>query len=1635
MTLTTEPVNQSLVRQVQRALGEKTQAARFAQVLYGQESFKDTAAATSDWLAANARAACDFIVEKSRKKPKLRIRSGPTPPDGADGTVIEILNDDMPFLVDSVIGELQARSLAVRFLLHPIFKVERDKMGRLQMLIGPGDQNWNDGRQESYIAVYLQPLPESVRRDLAKSLLDVLVAVRQVVDDWQQMLRHVQAAISHLESGPPQVPEGELHEAIAFLRWLEAGNFTFLGAREYQFAGHSQTGDLVPVQRAGLGVLRDPQVHVLRRGTELVDLTPEIRRFYAAPAPLIITKASVVSRVHRRVHMDYIGIKTYRRDGTLNGEVRVVGLFTSQAYVRSPREIPFVRRKVETVQQTSAYPVASHAGKALMNVLETFPRDELFQIEPEQLREWSEAILDLETRPRVRVLARVDRFDRFVSVLVYVPRDRYGSAVRERIGVLLAEAYRGRIAAFYPFFTDGPLVRVQFIVGRYDGPTPEVDVAQLERGIVEMLRTWNDRLADALAGDGPRGELLLAKYRTAFSAGYAESFTVGRALEDIARIERLERGLPVAIDFYREADAPLHRIRAAIYRYGGPIKLSQRVPLLENMGFVAIDERSYQIFPRDAEGPREVTLHDMVLETADAAPLDLGRHDKRLEEAFLATFHGVADNDSFNRLVIAAGADWRNVATLRAYAAFLRQLGSPFGLRYIADTLFRHAGVTRDLLELFHVRFDPGRKLALEDRAAAEAPLRKRIEDALAAVPSLDEDRILRQFLSVVGATVRTNFFQTRPDGKPPETIAFKLDSNAVDLAPRPRPYREIWVYSPRVEGVHLRFAPIARGGIRWSDRAQDFRTEVLGLVRAQVVKNAVIVPSGAKGGFLPKQLPRSGSRDEMQKEGVAAYRIFISALLDITDNLKDGKVVHPPLVVRHDSDDPYLVVAADKGTATFSDIANEISAAHDFWLGDAFASGGSVGYDHKGMGITARGAWECVKRHFREMDVDVQAQPIRVAGVGDMSGDVFGNGMLMSDHIQLVAAFDHRDIFIDPNPRADSILERRRLFNLPRSSWQDYDQAKISKGGGVFSRSSKSIAVSEEMKALLDLSAATITPAELVRAVLRCRVDLLWFGGIGTFVRASAERDEDVGDRANDPLRASAAEIRAKVIGEGANLGVTQRGRVEFAARGGRINTDFIDNSAGVNTSDQEVNIKIAVAPAVRAGKLASDARRKLLSGMTEEVAAASLRNNYQQSLALSLAAMRSVRDLPDYVLLIRALEDRGLLVRDLEALPSDTELQERARTGLGLTRPELAVLLSYAKIALQHDILRSKVPDEPRLEGWLAGYFPAKLRESFAAGISSHSLRREIVALGLTNAVVNRGGPAMAARIAFEARRSASDVAAAFAVAREVFDLPALWKRIDELDARTQGSAQLRLYAATQDLVREQTRWFLRDGAAADDLAGMIDRHKLGLAALKTALEDIVPPRCKVRLERRAGELCEGGIPAHLAADVAALDVLAQSPAITGISQAMGAPIPDTGRTFLEIGEHLRIADLITKGSAIPVQDQYDRLAVSQAIGQLSAAQAVFTRAAIAAGGSEAWRSGQPDRLARVQSTLDELAGDDMLSVSRLVVAAGRLSELAAGSVSPSASARRARRRDRSGHATSGSRPARKPARQARS
>ena len=1063
------------------------------------------------------------------------------------------------------------------------------------------------------------------------------------------------------------------------------------------------------------------------------------------------------------------------------------------------------------VLRSSGYSPDSHSGRALLNVLETLPRDELFQIAPDQLARISEEVLKIDLTPRPRAFVRRDEFRRFVSVFVYVPRERHNTQVRLAIEKMLEKAFDGHLESATPFFPESPTVRVHYVVWRREGDLQNPSEAYLETEVEKIITTWSDEFRDCILGRyGSAGYELVSKYLDAFPAGYQETNRPERALRDMVGFEKLGPNRRTEIDLHRDDLTDPHSVRATLQQLDEPLTLSRRVPILENFGFDVISERTFLLTPKLDSEARRVYLHDSDLRIADCDGADPLARRGDLEDGFLAVWSDAAPNDRFNGLILAAGLSWRQVAVLRAYAAFYRQTGTPYGTIYVSEVLNKYASVTADLFALFDAVFNPANGRSVEEREGERAAISARIRAELDKIPLLDDDRILRDLLTLINATLRTNFYQGNVNKGAPEIIAFKLRSREIDWLPAPKPYAEIFVHSPRFEGIHLRAGPIARGGLRWSDRQQDFRTEILSLAKAQQVKNVVIVPQGAKGGFVPKKLP--ANREAIQAEGIACYKSFVSSLLSITDNLVKGEIVPPADTMRRDGDDPYLVVAADKGTATFSDIANEISLSRGFWLGDAFASGGSAGYDHKKMGITARGAWEAVKRHFREMNVDIQATPFTVAGIGDMSGDVFGNGMLLSKAIKLVAAFDHRDIFIDPDPDpAMSWEERRRLFELPRSSWQHYDRSKLSAGGGIYSRGEKSVTLSAEAQSLLRLK-AVVTPNELLNAILRAPVDLLWFGGIGTYVRGSGETDLQVSDKANDAVRVAAKDVQAKVIGEGANLGVTQRGRIEFALLGGRINTDAIDNSAGVNTSDVEVNIKIALGAAVAKGKLDTRSRNELLAAMTDEVASAVLRNNYLQPRAISLAEMDGLSDLGFQQRLMQRLERQGRLDRAVETLPSDAALLERQVARQPLTRPELAVLLAYAKIDLEDELIQAPVPGDPYLAQALFAYFPPMMRERFAAEIDEHPLRREIIVTSLSNDIVNRGGPTFIVRMIEETGRDPADIAYAFAAVMAVYQVQAMYAGIDALDCKIDGQSQLCLYRRVQDLLRRQTAWFLR-------------------------------------------------------------------------------------------------------------------------------------------------------------------------------------------------------------------------------
>jgi glutamate dehydrogenase len=1541
---------------------------------------EDFAQVSVETLEASLRRAHAAILHRAPGKPLIAIA------ETSAGTVIDVICQDMPFIVDSVLGAIRARGGVIRFITHPVVPVTGSAKG-----LEIGAEPEAGGRLDSFLKVFIAPLADIA--GLQAELDAVLTDVQRAVADWQSMLARLREATAALAQTKARFPAPALAEARHFLDWLGDHNFTFLGMREYQITGEGKTAELTPVKKSGLGILADESFKFLRSGPDFVEMTPQHVAFLRDKDPLMVTKANVRARVHRRSHMDYVGIKLFDEAGALSGELRVVGLFTSMSLATPNTDVPLIRRKIADVMARSREDPQGHAGKALMSALLGYPRDELFQIGVDQLFDFATTIASLADRPRVRVLPRIDRFDNFVSALVYVPRDRYTSDIRSAIGDHLALRYDGRVSAYYPNFLEGDLVRVHFIIGRNGGATPRPKIEKLEAEITALTRSFGELLVEAAGEAGA-----VADYREAFSPSYQSNTSASEALADIGIFRALNAESDSAVRFGKRVGGD-GVLGLKVFHWKNPIPLSDRVPILENFGFRVIDERTYTIRPADGD---EHYLHDMVLSLPGMEGLKVDEIAPRLEAALLAVWSGQAESDGFNQLTLRAGLDWTEIAILRAYMRYLRQIGIPYSRAYLATVLAGQPDAAKALIALFDALLDPAFAGA-RDKAADTA--RAAISKALDKTGSLDEERIVKRLHNLVESTLRTNAFQRLADGSRPAALSFKFDCAEVDELPQPRPYREIFVYSPRVEGVHLRFGAIARGGLRWSDRPDDFRTEVLGLVKAQQVKNAVIVPVGAKGGFVPRLTPLGADRETVQREGVACYKIFVSTLLELTDNL-DGDVIVPPEgVLRRDGDDPYLVVAADKGTATFSDTANAIAIEKNFWLGDAFASGGSVGYDHKKMAITARGAWEAVKRHFRELDRDIQKDPFTVVGVGDMSGDVFGNGMLLSKAIKLVAAFDHRDIFIDPNPDATkSFAERARLFALPRSSWQDYDTKLISRGGGIFSRSAKSVPLSEETRLALGLKGATATPQEVMTAILKADVDLLWFGGIGTYIRASGETDAEAGDRANDAIRITGADIRAKVVGEGANLAMTQRGRVQYALAGGRLNTDAIDNSAGVNSSDLEVNIKIALGSLMRAGTMTLEERNAFLPTMTPEVAALCLQNNYLQTLALSMTQKRGMAEFPDHVSLIETLEKKGLLSRAVEFLPSPPALAERAAAGQPLTRPELSVLLAYAKNTLYADLLKSSVPDDPYLGKELFFYFPETLAKTYPETIENHRLRREVIATVLANAMINRGGPAFVEELTAATSADAGQVAYAFAAARDIYGLVELGAAINGLDGQMSGMTQLALYEEVEALLVRETLWFLRNTSQSEGLSALVGRYRKGIDEVRDTLGDLMPQYFVSAIAEAAARFEKGGTPRDIAKTVAQLPVMGLATDIVLVSERSKVSVASSAAAFFGVLETFNLGAIIEQASRIVLSDRFDRMALDRALANLMRAQRDLAVDVLTAGSGpiagrqNKWKASQNDAVNRAIGAVASLTEGE-LTVSRLSVAAGLLSDLARG------------------------------------
>ena len=1510
---------------------------------------------------------------------------------GLEHTVIEIVNDDMPFLVDSVSAEIHRRDRKIHLLLHPVIRARRDAGGgRIEITDTIGAPS--DAVIESYMHVEIdQETEPSELESIRVSIEHILREVRLAVQDWRKMRARLQEDTTELETAKLPMPAEEVAEARAFLKWLDDGNFIFLGHRRYGFSTRDGKDYLEAQPETGLGILRDIRPESVRRGNEA--LSPEFSAYARKKDLIIITKANSRSVIHKRVPMDRVGIKRYDDQGNLVSEDRFLGLFTSAAYNRSIFDIPMLRLKAKRTLDRAGLDPHSHNGKALIDILETFPRDEFFQITDDELFDIARGVLLLQERQRVALFTRKDVFERFIACYVFVPRDRYTPEFKDRAKALLEEVLQGRDTQVYDHVTGSALARGLFIVRTTPGRIPEIDVRRLEAQIGEIARTWGDRLLDSLVvKQGEElGIDLHHRYKKAFPLAYAERFSADAALYDIGHVEHVLATGELVVDLYRHrADAA--EFHCKIIHAGPPVPLSEIMPRLENMGLKVLAEVPYEVQPLGASQP--VRIRDFSL-AGEGMQDDLEPVKEKFQEAFIRVWSRQAENDGFNRLILGAELQWHEVVVLRAYAKYLRQIGVAFSEQLIQQTLAKHPAITRAILQLFANHFDPAIGDVGMGRKGAALGIRSQIEDALERVTNPDEDRILRLYVSLIEATLRTNYYQRDAEGERKLYVSFKLDSACVPELPLPRPMYEIFVYAPWMEGIHLRGGKVARGGLRWSDRREDFRTEILGLMKAQMVKNVVIVPVGSKGGFVVKN--PSADRPTFQKEGVFSYQTLLRGMLDITDNLRGDAVVPPRDVVRRDGDDPYLVVAADKGTATFSDIANAISAEYGHWLGDAFASGGSAGYDHKGMGITARGGWEAVKRHFRELGLDTQREDFTVVGVGDMSGDVFGNALLLSPHIRLQGAFNHSHIFVDPDPdAARSHAERRRMFDN-RLNWNSYNPELLSPGGAVFERSAKSVTVSDRVQQLFDLPKKTVTPAELMRAILLARADLLWLGGIGTYVKASDEDHTSAKDRANDAIRVDGNELRVRVVGEGANLGFTQRGRIEYALAGGKINTDAIDNSAGVDTSDHEVNIKIALYDAIARGELASiEERNRVLAEMTEDVGHLVLRDNYEQTQAISITHTLGEQILDTQARFMRGLEKAGKLDRSIEGLPDDETIAERHAHGLGLTRPEIAVLLAYSKMVLYEDLLKSDLPDDAQLVDDLVLYFPELLRGRFRPAIDRHRLRREIIATVITNAMINRVRPTFAWQMTDETGKSYSDVARAFIIMRDSFDLRTVWAEIEALDNRLAASVQLEMMIAVARLLERAIVWLLTSSHAKLDVAALINEFRPRIAAIQNHLDQILPPSILNGVIARESELTADGIPQELARRIASLDVMSSAMDIIRIARMdAGHSVEEVARVYFGVGARFSLDRLRTASSNIAAETPWQKTALQTLVEDLFTYQSALASRVITeadgAGGDpvETWLAHRARAVERVDQTMHDFRAATTVDLAMLTVA----------------------------------------------
>ncbi|NBA96876.1 NAD-glutamate dehydrogenase [Pseudomonas sp. R5(2019)] len=1580
------------------------QVALFAEQFFGIISMDELTMRRLSDLAGCTLSAWRLLERFDHAQPQVRVFNPDYERHGwqSTHTAVEVLHHDLPFLVDSVRTELNRRGYSIHTLQTTVLSVRRGSQRELLEILPKGTQG-EGVLQESLMFLEIDRCANPAELILlARELEQVLAEVRVAVADFEPMKAKVHDLLALVDQTPFAIDDDEKAEVRGFLEWLLGNHFTFLGYEEFVVNADAVGGHLVYDEQSFLGLTR-----LLRAGLKAEDLRIEDYAVNYLNEPLLLSfaKAAHPSRVHRPAYPDFVSIRQIGADGKVIKECRFMGLYTSSVYGESVRQIPYIRRKVAEIERRSSFDAKAHLGKELAQVLEVLPRDDLFQTPVDELFSTVMSIVQIQERNKIRVFLRKDPYGRFCYCLAYVPRDIYSTEVRQKIQQVLMERLKASDCEFWTFFSESVLARVQLILRVDPKNRIDIDPVQLENEVIQACRSWQDDYATLTVENfgEAQGTNVLADFPKGFPAGYRERFAAHSAVVDMQHLLSLSEKKPLVMSFYQPLTQGSLQLHCKLYHADTPLALSDVLPILENLGLRVLGEFPYRL--RHSNG-REFWIHDFAFTYSEGLNLDIQQLNDTLQDAFVHIVRGDAENDAFNRLVLTAGLPWRDVALLRAYARYLKQIRLGFDLGYIASTLNNHTDIARELTRLFKTRFYLARKLSDENLDDKQLRLEHAILSALDDVQVLNEDRILRRYLDLIKATLRTNFYQPDAHGQNKSYFSFKFNPKLIPELPKPVPKFEIFVYSPRVEGVHLRFGNVARGGLRWSDREEDFRTEVLGLVKAQQVKNSVIVPVGAKGGFLPRRLPLGGSRDEIQAEGIACYRIFICGLLDITDNLKDGGVVPPANVVRHDDDDPYLVVAADKGTATFSDIANGIAIDYGFWLGDAFASGGSAGYDHKKMGITARGAWVGVQRHFRERGINVQEDSVSVIGIGDMAGDVFGNGLLMSDKLHLVAAFNHLHIFIDPNPEpASSFAERQRLFDLPRSAWTDYDTSIMSAGGGIFPRSAKSIAITPQMKERFAIEADKLTPTELLNALLKAPVDLLWNGGIGTYVKASSESHADVGDKANDALRVNGNELRCKVVGEGGNLGMTQLGRVEFGVNGGGSNTDFIDNAGGVDCSDHEVNIKILLNEVVQAGDMTGKQRNQLLGSMTDEVGNLVLGNNYKQTQALSLAARRAYERIAEYKRLMTDLEARGKLDRAIEFLPSEEQLTERLAANHGLTRPELSVLISYSKIDLKEALLKSRVPDDVYLTRDMETAFPPSLVSKFAEAMRRHRLKREIVSTQIANDLVNNMGITFVQRLKESTGMSPANVAGAYVIVRDIFHLPHWFRQIEALDYQVPAEIQLTLMDELMRLGRRATRWFLRSRRNELDAGRDVAHFGPKIAALGLKLDELLEGPTRERWQTRYQGFVEAGVPELLARMVAGTTHLYTLLPIIEASDVTGQDPAQVAKAFFAVGSALDLTWYLQEISNLSVENNWQALAREAFRDDIDLQQRAITISLLQMNNApedmdarvELWVSQHKTMVVRWRAMLDELRGAVGTDYAMYAVANRELVDLA--------------------------------------